>query len=160
MQKHQIEKGMRVTDGERIGTVYSMGPNNPLITIAFDDGTYDKRTPDDLKPSSLILTRVTGDWLEEGKSYSAYVDPQTWNGWAIPYFTRLVAEKVVEDQNRFHKQDPEGFPEWFEWDGNVLCYHYEEEGQTAYYDREEPIGNLYSVGGMSWCWYVAEPANA
>ena len=60
------------------------------------------------RTAPLRLTRVTIDMGTETPSFAAYVrDGQLWNGWAVPYFTRPEAERVLAWTNDLARTAPE-----------------------------------------------------
>lgn len=109
--------------------------------------------------TEMRKTKVAGVWAED-VTYEAFVIPgENWNGWACPYFTRSEAEIVVNDQNLKHRQDPEGFPDWLEWDGDVIAIHNEDSTPTTYERIEPTPDGLYSIGAFGWCWQEVAPDN-
>lgn len=92
----------------------------------------------------------------EASIFAGFATGENWNGWAVPYFTFAEASRLCEFNNRlagcgtlsydaandmFVLHDPE-FPEE------------QSEFRSVMFDGQK----LYSVGGMSWCWTIAHPA--
>lgn len=98
-------------------------------------------------------TTFTGDWmldLELGP-YPGLLAGR-WNGWAVPLFTREVAERVVADQEKLRAGDPD-VPR-LEWDGDVIVLtdpQYPDEPT-----RVEPTADGEYDMGLGWCWDVAD----
>lgn len=81
----------------------------------------------------------------------------SWNGFAIPAFTREVADAIAADCATLAEQFGAGSVECPVWDdargGYVM--------QNAYYPAEEwefigpDSDGLYGIGAMSWTWTLA-----
>lgn len=72
--------------------------------------------------------RATRFRIEGGPTFSGFSDDSTWNGWANPYFTLIVAQEVLD---YYQDQDcEESREQWLGWDlrpskvhnGLDLCY--------------------------------------
>ncbi len=102
------------------------------------------------------LRHFSMDFFEE--TAAGYSLGQSWNGWAVPYFTKAQLDKVIPHLNDLYEmgiywcdkaEDSfEGLPvlrnraHWDEDEEDVW-----DAGRIDGVD--EPV---WSVGGMSWCW--------
>ena len=81
---------------------------------------------------------------------AAYVVGYNWNGWAIPFFSKDDANKIIE---LYHKENEESRQTRFEWNGAALTEIYLGDGDA--YTVETIIVNnetLYGVGASDWTW--------
>ena len=94
------------------------------------------------------------------EEFVGYTTGALWNGWATPYFTKEVADKIVKDQN-------DAYIEWkMDKDGYRAVYNAEKD-QYEFYDPDldEPEVyegencdtvdgklHLYGIGAYCWIW--------
>lgn len=89
------------------------------------------------------------DFFDDGISIDGFTYGNTWNGWAIPYFTFENAQKLIPI-----------FEGYLAYDANQDAFTYLDPVHMEVEDIEiyEPVmvnGNkYYSVGGMSFCWDI------
>ena len=72
----------------------------------------------------------------------------TWNGWAVPYFTKEVALEIVAQMpcNLRYSEETDSFIY------NDIEFT-KSEDYNEHYGAEEINGQkYYSIGGCSWCW--------
>lgn len=98
--------------------------------------------------------RETWVALDDGPAYPALVSEDAWNGWAVPYFTREVAEEVaaacggeyIPDEDRFafgDGPDEETFSSRF-----------------LFRDSNGFARRFYPIGAHCWTWSEAPPPTA
>jgi len=99
-------------------------------------------------------TRFAIDDLFEVEGFST---GQTWNGWAVPYFTKSQVEKVKEALTK------SGLTPWVRWeteeDGTIVVQNassYEDEPDDIWSPEtidgvDEPV---WCIGGFAWVWEV------
>lgn len=93
--------------------------------------------------------------------FPALISDHRWNGWAIPYFRRQVAEVVVAWINKHSRTSPESARAY--WDRDTVVYlipaHASSGGYTP--QRVDPDENgRYCIGGWEWTWEIADlPTN-
>ena len=99
-----------------------------------------------LKPSTVSF--------DEGPDFPCYLSPNTWNGWAMPYFTKEQADKVTEWTNsrgsgEVMKYDAE--KDAFTVSGIIWSDDPDEEPEV--WEAIEHEGQkLYGIGAGSWTW--------
>lgn len=88
--------------------------------------------------------------IEDGKKFPGYTDGAHWNGWAMPYFTREVAEQVLA---YFGSPNPEGTD-----NDDYEGYVFKEEESSIIIDPEtrKPI-QVWAIGSGGWCWEECSP---
>ena len=110
------------------------------------------------------LTNVTIDLGTDAPNFAAYVrDGELWNGWAIPYFTKLEGDQVMEWTNTTAAADRGG--PTVQWDGIGYQLHTDETGAGELPQLCPPVtidvdGDTlltWSIGGMAWCWEEVRP---
>ena len=82
------------------------------------------------------------------------VEGETWNGFALPYFTRAVAVRLV---NAFAREWGRNGDARIEWEGDdVVVYDLREAGEWEESERYAPEtvgGELrYGIGARAWMW--------
>lgn len=96
---------------------------------------------------------VTGSWEDDQtKTYPAQIADRHWNGWAVPRFTREVAERIVRDQVEMVAEFPDS--PTLTWDGDKIVFT---TPAGVYEDHEvvdilSPDDGWYYIGAMDWCW--------
>lgn len=87
--------------------------------------------------------------INDGPAFPAYVVPdQNWNGWALPAFTREVAEEVVKWINT----DSGGLNA--EWQKDAIVIRDPDRPDEP--EIVEPDdNNRYWIGAFSWTWSIA-----
>lgn len=89
---------------------------------------------------------------------SGYHDPTVrWNGWHCPYFTKEVADKIVD-----YLDDPAATVLRYDEDHDVYAYYNENMDETDYYEPIEIIApdgirKVYPIGSWFWTWEVVRP---
>jgi hypothetical protein len=163
-----FEKGQRVTvshaAGEEDGIVVAvMGPDFPQATVRFADRTETTFGFDKLRATGWTIAKVS---LDDLGPYDAEVADFRWNGFAVPRFSREVAERVVADITAANAETIASVPSavhevtFVEWVEDAQC-----EGQMNVLltdfrgtpdemrDLVTPDGDqMYAIGGCSWCW--------
>lgn len=91
--------------------------------------------------------------IDEGPVYPGYVDTGvTWNGWACPFFTREVAERIAEaatagDFTVAYNEERDAFVETTEGFEDEATDYPAQWVLTA-----EGWLRLYPVGAWAWVW--------
>lgn len=108
---------------------------------------------DTLNSNDLQEATVDMDGLGGGP-WDAYVIPgQEWNGWAVPYFTKEQADRLIAtidliDPGAEMRYDAERDAYIFTGDPEVM------DPEPEVFEGFEVQGHkVYSIGGMSWCWW-------
>ena len=100
--------------------------------------------------SEYRLGKVTIDHVNV---YDAEIrNGDTWNGAAIPRFTKEVAEKVAADTNIEAEQYPNESCR-FKWRGTWLWMFEPNSGQNTVYPGTD---GFYAIGAGSWIWCEVE----
>lgn len=98
-------------------------------------------------------------WLDTlNTSVEGYTDGSQWNGWAVPYFDRRQADRLVEIYNSL-----EWGPEkkaWYEAGNDQYCFIVDGSSEPECYSgetlsEENVHGSLYPVGARNWIWEAA-----
>jgi hypothetical protein len=82
--------------------------------------------------------------------YEGYTDGSLWNGWECPWFTKEVAEQIMQDLNR----------DGVETEYNERTDEYivkpiddvEDVFEGEYVDTEDGCKILYPIGAWCWIW--------
>lgn len=98
------------------------------------------------------LIKVSGDWTDN--VYDCYSNRQHWNGWAMPYFTKEEALRIVEDMKDVSYDEPTNSFVWTNADDKNDKDVY--EAITIVVDGE-PI-TVYPIGSGFWCWDFILPS--
>lgn len=97
--------------------------------------------------------KVTGEWLDEGMKFDCYMNGDVWNGWAMPYFTKAVAERVMEQQNA-----TDGLPA-MHYDKKLDAFVVGGDEVEVYEGEEITVEGkkvtVYGIGTGSWVWEKA-----
>lgn len=113
----------------------------------------------------MAATLVRGEFAWDVKpSYPGYYDPtMRWNGFAVPGFTRAVADRVMRWNQRMYRKDSEAV-ERVRWSAkqdaylidNPVAYPGEPPEVVEGVDRSTVDGpkHLYFIGGMAWTWFA------
>ena len=91
--------------------------------------------------------------IEDSASYKGFkAEGLYWNGWECPFFTKEVAEQILNDFEA----------DWIFVD-NTFYVCWEGDGPN---DEPEEYGmvlkdgiELWSIGGFAWCWQMTYPIN-
>lgn len=88
--------------------------------------------------------------IDDGPTFPAYVlQGARWNGWALPYFTKDVAQQVMDWTNKLAGEDPEAWAA-ARWDDDNIVLSYADDPE---YSRIEPNEHgRYGIGARAWCW--------
>ena len=78
-----------------------------------------------------------------------------WNGWNCPYFTKEVADEIVD-----HFADPAILR--YDEGNDVYVYYNENMDETDYYEPTEIIApdgirKVYPIGSWFWTWEEVRP---
>ncbi|MGH3630677.1 MAG: hypothetical protein ACRDRL_24955 [Sciscionella sp.] len=98
----------------------------------------------------------------DSPEFPAWISPQRWKGWAVPYFDQETAQDVVGWANRqAARQEAAGKAfERYEWDGTTLwCVCYPDGPGGRREDRRVPTwghGLAYGIGAGGWTWRGAD----
>lgn len=76
--------------------------------------------------------------IEDRAEYPGYTDGARWNGWAMPYFIKEVAKKVLVDFTGEEGYDHYTFPK----EDSVIIINP---------DTGKPI-QVWPIGSGGWCW--------
>ena len=90
----------------------------------------------------------TTDGFKPPTWFSGLTYGHTWNGWAVPYFTKEVALEIVAHMpsNLRYSEETDSFIY------NDIEFT-KSEDYNEYFGAEEINGQkYYSIGGCSWCW--------
>lgn len=88
-------------------------------------------------------------WDVAFEGYSFY---ERWNGWAVPYFTKEVADKLAI------KLTNQGEHTVYDEERDAYIVTFDELEEPEVFPAEDIDGmKLYSIGGCSWCWDIVEP---
>jgi hypothetical protein len=95
-------------------------------------------------------TYFTTDGFTQSIKFKGITYGHTWNGWAVPYFTKEVAFEIVALMPEQHLKYSE----------ETDCFIYNDfsvtggdEEYNEYFNADEIDGQkYYSIGGCSWCW--------
>ncbi len=86
------------------------------------------------------MALINGIFHINEKLYEGKYNPAiNWNGWAIPYFTRMIALKILDEQEIGHE---------------ILGDDIITADET--YSPSPNNENLYCIGGFSWTWEVQQ----
>lgn len=120
-----------------------------ILAISSDDGRELIWEAD--LPSQVRDAYVSVDEGETAFKCVLYAG-ENWNGFAVPYFRRDVAEKVVAHLNHLTRDDDPREVWSIYPDGDLVLEVMEADGSCSYSERDTPSGGLYSPGGRSYCW--------
>lgn len=118
------------------------------------------------------LVKVTIGLGDEDTVFDAYTHGETWNGWAIPFFTVEEGQRIAAWTHELAKQAPAGI-ETVTWDGPRKAFVLEDP-QYPHKDGEpvpdedivdgvpvEELGlTLYGIGIYKWAWETVAAASA
>lgn len=113
--------------------------------------------------------RKTRFCIEGGPPYVGYTDDQHWNGWAVPYFEKAVADRMVADYtadgqfqafydaaaDTYHFQMEAGVPfgKVVKTGSNGMHYY---DGWDSFRGVDVVVNgqkmHLYPIGAGYWCW--------
>jgi hypothetical protein len=96
---------------------------------------------------------VVADW--SGSTYPAKISSYRWNGWAVPRFTKEIAEKIVAEIQADADEYPDN--DVLSWEGDRIkivspVYSAEDPAYEPEYVDPDADG-MYGVGAMSWTWW-------
>ena len=111
------------------------------------------RVVDEHEQTRQLHSRARFSLMDSDELFSGWTDGSSWNGWAVPYFERLEAERLIrwlnDERSRFDEQR-KAFLTWSA-DGEEELWEATEirisDGTTVH---------AYSIGGGSWCWDEVE----
>jgi hypothetical protein len=95
---------------------------------------------------------VSGDWLYDGSRYTeafasaVHPERRRWNGWAVPYVTRTVADRIVKMQQAITADGCGG--ERLKWNGDTLIFEGDDFDPQAV---EQDAEGRYLLD-FGWCW--------
>ncbi len=117
-----------------------------------DPRRWRKVTPDEMQTGSALRPGVFyGDWAEA--KYPGLHSGQRWNGWAQPYFTREVAQRVIDDINNSRTMASNAEDAVYDAAKDAFLVD-DGEGNIETFSGEDISGqHLYDFGG-GWCWSV------
>lgn len=83
--------------------------------------------------------------------FEGYTQGQHWNGWACPYFTKEVAGKIMQVNNKSH--DFKAYQMHYDKEQDAFIRQ-EDEGDEPYVMKGIDIDgmHLYPIGTMCWIW--------
>ena len=90
-----------------------------------------------------LYTRKALFSIEDGPGFVGYTDGATWNGWAMPYFTREVAEEVLKAYPGDEGDDEDCYAD----------YAFPEADSVIIIDPDtnQPVW-VWPIGSGGWCW--------
>lgn len=84
------------------------------------------------------------------KTYEGYTDGRLWNGWECPWFTREVAEEIMQDLNKL------GVKTEYDMETDSYIVHQIDDVADKYngadIKTEDGLMHLYPIGGWCWIW--------
>lgn len=85
------------------------------------------------------------------KYYEGYTDNRLWNGWECPWFTKEVADKMIDDLNK------EGVKSKYDTETDTYIVNFEDLDtidEFEGYDVEtvDGVQHLYPIGAWCWIW--------
>lgn len=90
---------------------------------------------------------VTADWFDNGVKFPCYSNGNLWNGWGVPFFTRLTIDLMSATSSYDNVT-------WV--DGKLMIAEDDEIHEispTQLLGVDEPV---YGLGAESWCWDQVE----
>jgi hypothetical protein len=86
--------------------------------------------------------------IDDGPGFAGYTDGASWNGWAMPYFTREIAMEVLKAYPGDEADDEDAYRN----------YQFPEEDSVIIIDPEtgKPI-QVWPIGSGGWCWDAYTP---
>lgn len=81
--------------------------------------------------------------------FEGYTQGQYWNGWACPYFTKEVAETIMNANNKCADVD---FRMSYNADTDTFSRPYDEEEVEEFKGIDIDGLHLYPIGTMCWIW--------
>ncbi len=161
-------RGKYPEDAFRVDTVTIDGVEAFPLGGGFGGKLKDPRefrvvTPDEIAQAGETLrpAKFYGDWFEDSDGaptkFPGFTTGKTWNGWACPYFTKKVADQVMEKTNYAASLNMANDTRPAVYDPERDAYIFysgtgADEEQEVY--AAEMIGGkkLYPIGGGSWTW--------
>lgn len=97
---------------------------------------------------------VGADWLQS--EYPARISAETWNGWAVPAFTREVAAQIVDEMMTLDEGD-RGYQtlSWHTEDGVDFIHIHDTSADVVEFVAPDADG-LYPLGAYSWTWIAID----
>ncbi|KND62276.1 hypothetical protein BVER_01709 [Candidatus Burkholderia verschuerenii] len=158
LQAHSngVERGLYQDASGRLIEVSSIGPNVEFIPQgggflrSMSRADFEKNFVPATVPAFERAT-ITADWLPEGVNLPAYSNGLAWNGWAMPYFDRETAMRLVEimPEIRYDEQH------------DAFIAHDETSGEDDVFagvsiQVEGEAVTVYPIGAGSWCWETSD----
>lgn len=81
--------------------------------------------------------------------FEGYTQGQHWNGWACPYFTKEVAETIMNANNKYADED---FKMSYNADTDTFVRPYDEDENEEFQGIDIDGIHLYPIGTMCWIW--------
>ena len=107
----------------------------------------------------LHETFVYGDWDIENIYPAVAYEDHGWNGWAIPFFTKETAVKIVRRQQEMLAEIIATQDIWWDameplyWDGDDIISLYLVDLPNIEFEVISPNSDgLYAIGSWGWCW--------
>lgn len=128
----------------------SFSPQGGGFVSSMSREAFDARFIASSLPATYRKFRFSGEWIDGG-SLIGYTDGGRWNGWAIPWVTKEVAESIAGQSNDL---GAEGFR--FRWVEDQLYVFDPQENEEfeitpqSIVTEEGPL-DLYNLG-LGWCW--------
>lgn len=99
--------------------------------------------------------------FDDGPEFEGFHTGTTWNGWAMPCFTKEVADSIVEwfNENKGDAEEPDSIYD-AEKDAYLMGFDVfyagdQDEIDCAYYKKDPKCG-LYPLGAGSYTWNLVE----
>jgi hypothetical protein len=87
-------------------------------------------------------------------TFKGFTKGNTWNGWACPYFEKVLAEQIAEHYSELHRYDHEE-EYWADYvsEEDVFAFHNDQDGEPRKFGPVD-VGEekLYPIGAYCWTW--------
>ncbi len=99
---------------------------------------------DGFKMSGIKTAEKIRVTIDDEQVFNAWSFGEEWNNWAVPYFEKEEADKVVAVHNCLYNQA-------------IDSYEYEQDGQVDTFESltiktEEGDKKVYAIGSGEWIW--------
>ena len=90
------------------------------------------------------------------KPHYGYCNLRTWNGWTCPYFSKNVADSIMNEVNSL---DPVLKLEYDKENDRYICHDENYPDEPTYYEATKLLcadgktRKVYPIGNGEWCWY-------
>ena len=85
--------------------------------------------------------------------FEGYTDGSHWNGWACPWFTKEVADKIARIVNKEHLSELDGKAMYYLQETDTFQYEpFGEDMREEFQGKDIDGLHLYPIGNMAWAW--------